>query len=71
MNLIKLKYLTIKLIDGNIVNWGDLVFNKCYIRYYRHFTSKKHDLIMELAIVKLLDHGNIIRGSYDIHRFII
>jgi hypothetical protein len=60
-----------KVIDGNILNSGDLVSIKCYIRYWRHFISKQHKLTLELAAIKLLDHVNLIKHNYDIHMFII
>ncbi len=60
-----------KLIDGNIINLGDLVSIKCYIRYWRHFTSKQHGLTLKLTTVKLLDQINLIKKNYDTHRLII
>jgi hypothetical protein len=41
-NTIEIFYKNNKLIDGNIINLGDLVSIKCYIRYWRHFASKQH-----------------------------
>jgi hypothetical protein len=53
-----------KLIDGNTINPRDLVSIKCYIKYWRHFTSKQHKLTLELAIVKLIYQVNLIKDSY-------
>ncbi len=41
-----------KVIDDAIVVLGDLISIKCYIRYWRHYTSKWHGLIYELATTK-------------------
>jgi hypothetical protein len=60
-----------KLIDGNIINPRDLVSVKCYIRYWKHFTSKWHGLTLKLATVKLLNQVNLIKDNYDTHRLII
>ncbi len=36
-----------KIIDGNTINPRDLVSIKCYIKYWRHFTSKWHGLTLD------------------------
>jgi len=33
-----------KLIDGNRVKLRNLMSIKCYIKYWRHFASKRHGL---------------------------
>jgi len=38
-----------KLIDGAIVNLGDLVSIKCYVRYWKHFVSKQHGITLKLV----------------------
>jgi hypothetical protein len=43
-----------KLINGAIVNLGDLVSIKCYVRYWRHFVSKQHGIALKLVVVKKL-----------------
>jgi hypothetical protein len=45
-NTIEIFYKNNKLIDGNTINPKDLVFFKCYIRYWRHFVSKRHGLTL-------------------------
>jgi hypothetical protein len=60
-----------KLINGAIVNLGDLVSIKCYARYWRHFVSKQHGITLKLVVVKKFDQGIIIVDSYNIHIFII
>ncbi len=38
-----------KLIDGSTIIQGDLVSIKCYIWYWKHFTSKQHGITLKLA----------------------
>jgi hypothetical protein len=59
------------LIDMDMVNLGDLISMKCYIRYWRHFASKWHILTLELVTIKILSHANTIKDSYNAHKLII
>ncbi len=43
-----------KLINDAIVNPGVLVSIKCYVKYWRHFISKQHEITLELIDVKFL-----------------
>jgi hypothetical protein len=38
-----------------MINSGNLMSIKYYIKYWKHYSSKKHDLTLELNIVKLLN----------------
>ncbi len=60
-----------KLINGAIVNLGDLVSIKCYVRYWRHFVSKRHGITLESVDIKKIDQCRIIVDSYNTQRFII
>jgi hypothetical protein len=70
-NKVQISDNTNKLIDGNTINSRDLVSIKCYIRYWRHFASKRHGLTLKLIVVELLDQANTIKDNYDVHRLII
>jgi hypothetical protein len=43
-----------KSIDGASIARGDFVLVKCYIRYWKHYTSKHHRLTLELTVIKQL-----------------
>jgi hypothetical protein len=61
-----------KLIDGASITGGDFVSMKRYTIYWKHYTSKHHELTLELAFVKQLIKGKlIIKINYNSHRFII
>jgi len=61
-----------KLINGASIVRGDLISVKYYIRYWRHYTSKSHELTLKLIVVKQLIKGKlIIKNNYNSHRFII
>jgi hypothetical protein len=53
--------LTIYLNDGDMINSGNLMFIKYYIKYWKHFAFKKHYLTLELNIVKLVHQANKIK----------
>jgi hypothetical protein len=60
-----------KLINAATINPRDLVSIKCYVRYWRHFVSKRHGITLKLIVVKKIDLGIIIVDNYNTHRFII
>ncbi len=70
-NVIKVFDKDNKLINDVIVNLGNLVSIKCYVRYWRHFVSKWHGITLESVDIKKFDQGRIIVDSYNTHIFII
>ncbi len=60
-----------KLIDADTMSSRDLVSIKCYIRYEKHFVSKKRGLKLKVIVIKLLNQANMIKDSYDACRLLI
>jgi hypothetical protein len=61
-----------KLIVVASIVGGNFVLVKCYIKYWRHCTSKLIGLTLELTTVKQLIKGkSIIKDNYNYHRFTI
>jgi hypothetical protein len=61
-----------KLIVGASIARGDFVLMKCYIKYWRNYSSKCHGLTLELIAIKQIIKGkSIIKDNYNYHRFII
>ncbi len=54
-----------------MINSGNLISIKHYIKYWKHFSSKKHNLTLELNIVKVLQQANTIEKNYDVYKLII
>jgi hypothetical protein len=51
--------------------WLILMSIKYYIRYWKHFASKKDSLTLVLNIVKLLNQANTIKDNYNVYKLII
>jgi hypothetical protein len=61
-----------KLIDDASIARGNFILVKCYIRYWKHYTSNCHKLTLELTIIKqLIKSKLIIKDNNNSHRFII
>ncbi len=54
-----------------MINSGNLISIKYYIKYLKHFSLKKHDLTLKLNTVKLLNQANTIKKTYDVYKLII
>jgi hypothetical protein len=54
-----------------MINSGNLMSIKYYIIYWKDFASKKHNLTLELNIVKLLNQADTIKNNYDVYKLII
>jgi hypothetical protein len=63
--------MTMYLNNGEIINSGNLMSIKDYIKYWKHFTSTKHDLTLELNTFKLLNQANTIKNNYNVYKLII
>jgi hypothetical protein len=61
-----------KLIVGASIARGNFVLVKCYIKYWKHYSSKCHGLTLKLTAIKQIIKGkSIIKDDYNYHRFII
>ncbi len=60
---IKVFHIDNKLNNGDIINSGNLMSIKYYIRYWKHFVSKRHSSTSELNTIKLLNQANTIKDN--------
>jgi hypothetical protein len=54
-----------------MIHSGNLMSIKYYIKYWKHFSSKKQDLTLKLNTVLLLNQANTIKNNYNVYKLII